>query len=118
MTTKLKKLKTFALILAAANITADQFSETTKGMAPDTIAYEKLKLIAATLNEGWKPDFNDYDQEKYTPFFYMKESGFVLYYVDFWCQYSYVGSRLCYQSEEVARFAATNFIEEYRAFLS
>lgn len=36
----------------------------------DIIAYIKLRIIAAALNEGWKPTF-DKDERRYYPWFYL-----------------------------------------------
>lgn len=40
-------------------------------MRPDEIARRKLETITAALNEGWKPDWNNTDQYKYYPWFYI-----------------------------------------------
>ena len=38
-----------------------------QGFRSDEIARRKLETIAAALNEGWKPDWNNTDQYKYYP---------------------------------------------------
>ena len=84
------------------------------------IATIKLRMIAQVLNEGWTPDWSDWGQYKYTPYFEKKDdgSGFVYYYVCVWYPFTNVGSRLCFVSRDVARYAATQFIEIYNDFLN
>lgn len=45
-----------------------------QGFRSDEIARRKLETIAAALNEGWKPDWNNTDQYKYYPYFYIQEN--------------------------------------------
>ena len=85
----------------------------------DEIAYKKLKAIAKVLNEGWVPDWDNSNQYKWYPWFYMTKtssspSGFGLGVVcdDYSC--SYVGSRLCYRTRKLAEHAAKHFIDLYR----
>lgn len=47
-----------------------------QGFRSDEIARRKLETIAAALNEGWKPDWNNTDQYKYYPYFYIQEKRF------------------------------------------
>lgn len=46
-----------------------------QGFRSDEIARRKLETIAAALNEGWKPDWNNTDQYKYYPYFYIQENA-------------------------------------------
>lgn len=83
------------------------------------VAYTKLTIIARALNEGWKPDWSDSGQYKYVPWFEHK-SGFGLSYgdCDSWYSFTLVGSRLCYKTGELAKYAATQFADLYKDFLS
>jgi nitrite reductase/ring-hydroxylating ferredoxin subunit len=85
-------------------------------------AYFKIRSIVYVLNEGWFPDWDNTSQYKYYPWFYMDSkagSGFGLSFGG--CAYggsdSNVGSRLCFKSEELAKYAATQFANEYRDFM-
>ena len=97
-------------------------------MTEDFIAYLKLRIIAAALNEGWEPQFTE-DEYRYFPwfFFYTKEEydkldddekgrcvlrsgssassyyGFVCCYANYDASVSntYVGSRLAFRGEVV-----------------
>lgn len=84
------------------------------------IATIKLRMIAQVLNEGWTPDWSDYDQYKYTPYFEANEdnTGLVFCTVDRWYTITRVGSRLCFVSRDIARYAATQFVEIYNDFLN
>ena len=39
------------------------------GFSDDEIALRKLKTITRALNEGWKADWNDSNQQKWVPYF-------------------------------------------------
>ena len=49
-------------------------------MTEDFIAFLKLRIIAAALNEGWEPTF-DKDEERWYPWFKIKQGGLVFAYV-------------------------------------
>jgi hypothetical protein len=78
------------------------------------IAAAKLYIIADALNGGWEPDWSNYNEYKYYPWFNMRPSGFGLFRV--FCSHSHsgVGSRLCFKSEEIAEYAAKTFLDLYK----
>lgn len=104
----------------------------------DVLAYTKLRIIVAALNEGWKPEFTE-DEWRYFPWFYlytqkeideMSEEdkhrvvyrsysyasayGGVAYahaYNDSSHTLAYIGSRLAFKSSELAEYAGKQFIE-------
>jgi hypothetical protein len=83
-------------------------------------AYAKLCIIQPVLNGDWKPDWNDYNQYKYYPWFDVNEdqskpSGFGLSFYDYGYDYTlaYLGSRLYYKDRETAEYAGETFIAEY-----
>jgi hypothetical protein len=84
----------------------------------DEIAYKKLKVIIKALNEGWAPDWDDSNEPKYYPWFYMNKPGFRLDYVSRYYDRSTVGSRLCFQKQEVAEYAAKQFFDLYKTFFT
>lgn len=77
------------------------------------VAFAKLAIIADVINEGWKPDW-DNGEWKYWPWFYMDEPGFRFAYYDGNCDFSAVGSRLCYKTRTKAEYAAKTFLDLYR----
>lgn len=95
------------------------------GLFPDhrkaVVAFYKLSTIISALNNGWKPDWNDYNQRKWWNFFYVESNsaGFVYShsYISPSNTYATIGSRLCFKSEELAEFAAENFIDLYNDLL-
>ncbi len=107
----------------------------------DVAAYLKLRIIAAALNEGWKPEFTE-NEYRWYPWFYLytqeeidemteerkKEISLLLWggsaprgsscglgYVDSYLAFSdsdaSYGSRLAVKSEELAKYFGRQFIE-------
>ncbi len=93
---------------------ADQYCD--RHDSPDDIAYKKLKVIIRALNERWTPDWNDSNQAKYWNWFYFDSPGFRFDDADYDYANSYVGSRLCFRSEELAEYAAKQFLDLYKQF--
>lgn len=87
------------------------------------IAFYKLTIIIRALNEGWEPDWSNWDEWKYYNWFYVEKgedqrsSGF--YCSDSYCAYTYTctGSRLCFKNIELAKYAAEQFKELYHEYL-
>lgn len=84
------------------------------------IAQYILNVVAQFLNGDWKPDYTDYDQYKYFPYFSVKAdskrpSGFGLSYDDFvrWRTDTGCGVRLCYKDRETAKLAGTEYLSLY-----
>ena len=94
------------------------FEASCVGLSEDEVAYKMLKVIAAALNEGWTPDWSNEEWDKWHPWFDMDASSsagrFSFYDSDNLRSNSYVGSRLCFKSEELADYAGTQFLELYR----
>ncbi len=82
-------------------------------------AYYKLVIIYLAINNGWKPDWNDYNQWKYYPWFGVLSSGFGFDDSFYVCDYSYsgVGSRLCTDTREKALYMAEQFKDLYQEYL-
>ena len=113
-------------------------------MTEDFIAYLKLRIIVAALNEGWEPKF-DKSEYRYYPWFYLynKEeydklddeekgrcvlrsgystfsySGFVCCFADYDASFSFAnsGSRLAFRTRELAAYAGRQFTEEWADFM-
>ena len=110
----------------------------------DLIAYLKLRIIVAALNEGWEPKFEK-GEYRYYPWFYFynkeqydeldveeKErcvlrsgvymssyNGFVYVnaYNDASFSFTFSGSRLVFRTRELAAYAGRQFIEEWADFV-
>ena len=103
----------------------------------DVIAYHKLRIITAALNEGWQPKFTD-DEWRWYPWFYLytegelaemddecKQSHTVIATGDYDTEFAgfafalsynapsnadaYFGSLLCYKSEALADYSSRQF---------
>lgn len=97
-----------------------------QGFRSDEIARRKLETIAAALNEGWKPDWNNTDQYKYYPYFYIQENAKGKGSAGLSCAnarhaaanaYANLGSRLCFYASRLARYASNQFTDLYEQIL-
>jgi hypothetical protein len=82
------------------------------------IAGFKLMIIYKAINNGWKPDWSNYDQGKYYPWFDVLSSGFGFSYALYYCDHThtYVGSRLCTDTSEKALYIGKQFEAEYKDY--
>lgn len=112
---------------------------------PDIMAYLKLRIITEALNEGWKPQFTEgerrwyawydlldkddldgmTDEEKKELRVVGRASSYAVAYGGLVCSgasyastysFSGSGSRLAFKNEELAEYAAKQFIEIYADF--
>lgn len=110
----------------------------------DMVAYLKLRIICAALNEGWEPQFTE-DEWRYYPWFWlytqdeingmdesekkerclMSTGDYQTGYAGLACAYSldapsdstsYIGSRLCLKSDALATYCGKQFIELWADF--
>jgi len=115
------RIKTFNDVLSELKIDPQDFHNKTYQMEADTKAYEQVKLIVKALNEGWLPDWSNSNEYKYYPYFKIgSPSGSGFSYCDYvvWPALSTVGSRLCFKSSELARYAGEQFEDIYKDFLT
>jgi hypothetical protein len=121
----LKKIKTFEDACKALKIDPTKvpdFSNAPLALQAALIAHYKLVIIAQALNKGWTPDWNNYNEYKYYPWFWMEKTqgnleGFACSGVGYDCAYSSVGSRLCFKTREIAEYAGKQFIDLYKAYM-
>ena len=83
--------------------------------AHKTIEFE-LMMVNRAINEGWTPNWQDSDEEKHYPWWYVGGSGFSLDDVLFVNSHSYVGPRLVFRDRARAAHAAAFFVDLYRAY--
>ena len=136
----MERVKTFKDACNELGIEHDKWVQDKKdlGLEADVIAYLKLRIIAAALNDGWKPQFTT-DEYRYFPWFYLytqseidemseeeksrvvhrsgssaNASGGVA------CAYAgsgsshastSIGSRLAFKTRELAEYAGRQFVE-------
>lgn len=136
----MERVKTFKDACNELGIEHDKWVQDKKdlGLEADVIAYLKLRIIAAALNEGWKPQFTT-DEYRYFPWFYLytqseidemseEEKSRVVYRSygnahaaggvafavtsgDSSNTYTNVGSRLAFKTRELAEYAGRQFVE-------
>lgn len=97
-----------------------------QGFRPDEIARRKLETIAAALNEGWLPDWNNTDEYKYYPYFYIQENAKCKGFAGLSCANTNyaatyasanIGSRLCFYASRLAKYAGDHFADLYEQIL-
>ena len=117
-----ERIKTFDDVLDYHNIIAEDFFNQCNFLSNDEMAYRKIKLIAEALNEGWTPDWSNGEFDKWYPWFYMDDSSsagrFSFCDSDIRNSLSFVGSRFCFKSEELATYAGTQFLDIYKDFFT
>ena len=136
----MERVKTFKDACNELGIEHDKWVQDKKdlGLEADVIAYLKLRIIAAALNEGWKPQFTT-DEYRYFPWFYLytqseidemseEEKSRVVYrsynsadahggvasaYAANDSSYAgtSIGSRLAFKTRELAEYAGRQFVE-------
>lgn len=136
----MERVKTFKDACNELGIEHDKWVQDKKdlGLEADVIAYLKLRIIAAALNEGWKPQFTT-DEYRYFPWFYLytqseidemseEEKSRVVYrssynahanggvafadtFYDSSNTNTYIGSRLAFKTRELAEYAGRQFVE-------
>lgn len=110
----------------------------------DIIAYMKLRIIVAALNEGWEPQFIP-GEYRWFPYFVLytkdeidemdeKTRARVVYRSNIYANalggvsyaysnydsadvYAYIGSRLAFKTDDLAEYAGKQFIEIYADFM-
>ena len=102
-------------------------------MRPDEIARRKLEVITEALNEGWKPDWNNTNEPKYYPWFYIEPgkgkdaegkpdgatAGLSYANTSYAASttYALIGSRLCFHERRTAAYAGDTFRDLYAQIL-
>lgn len=136
----MERIKTFEDACNELGIDHNEWMQDKKelGLEADVIAYLKLRIIAAALNEGWKPQFTT-DEYRYFPWFclytqseidemneedksrvvcrssYNANAGGGVAYAcasyDSSSAYTGIGSRLAFKTRELAEYAGRQFVE-------
>lgn len=84
------------------------------------IANYKLDVIQQASIGDWKPDWNNWDQNKYYPWFKQSSSGSGFSYCDFGFvgTLTTVGSRRVFPNVETAKHVGQHFIDLYNDAMS
>ena len=124
MSTITERVKTFedaCKVLGIAPLLPD-FTGTHPNHQKSLLAHYQLVIIAEALNEEWKPDWSNGEWDKWYLWFDMDDDSssssgrFSFYYSDVRASVSGVGSRLCFKSRELAKYAGTQFEGLYRDY--
>lgn len=97
------------------NPKAKKFTQGTRNQ----IYQERVAEIITALNEGWLANYDDPNEYKYTPYFYLNAPGFrfdVSAYDDSFT-YSTSGSRFALKNITLADYAGKQFTKEYEYWL-
>jgi len=124
---KLNELKTFEDACKVEGLDANKvlpdFSAYPEQDRKAMVAHAKLVIIARAANriankgKEWKPDWNNYSQWKYYPWFEMGgSSGFLFGDCGVWRSHSHVGSRLCFINSDVATQVGKQFEDLYKEY--
>lgn len=111
----------------------DEKAMKASGFRPDEIARRKLETITEALNEGWRPDWNNTDEPKYYPWFYIRHhegkdadgkpyganAGLAYAHTYYAATYTDadLGSRLCFHERRTAAYAGDTFRDLYAQVL-
>lgn len=73
-------------------------------------------VLTEALNEGFKPDWDNWDERKYRPWFNMSPSAFGFGGANFDSSDAVAGtgSRLCNPTREIARYSAEQFKDVWK----
>ena len=108
----IEKIKTFEDAMnATGRKEMPDFSSFPEDMRKHFEALFKMVVIVEALNEGWKPDWDNYSEAKYYPWFEMSPSSFA--FDDSGCGFEYAcagsGARLNLKSIELAEYCGEQF---------
>lgn len=82
------------------------------------IAFDQACLIVQAYNEGWVPNWDDTNEDKWYGYWDHRVSGSGFRLNCLTRSYSYVGSRLVFRTEELARDAYEKFSHIFKLFMT
>ena len=124
ITTKVKSYADACEVLGIQPMDEQQLKAA--GFRQDEIARRQLETIVEALNEDWKPDWNDKNQDKYTVWFWIESdkrgkgiAGLASARTDYAPSgtKASIGSRLCFHTPTLAQYAANTFTRLYEEIL-
>lgn len=114
-------IKSFVDACKKMNVDPEKLPDVTglpEEFAKPIIAYYKLLIIYQAINNGWKPNWGNWDEYKYYPWYEVLSSGFgfsVTVY-GYGRASAHVGSRLCTDTRDKALYIAEQFKAEYQDY--
>lgn len=110
MTSKVKTFEDACEVLGRS-------SELPKPLKNHEIAYIKLTTIVEALNGGWKPNWDDDNEQKWFPYFRITPFGFDGTCYGHCSTYSATVSRLCFKTKGLAEYAGKQFTDLYEQMM-
>lgn len=113
-------LATFNDLCVACGTTEKDFTERCKNLDPDTIIYERMKILFKAMNGDWMPDNCNPNQRKWSPYFKVSGSGPVFARSFSVRDFSYANAAfpLCYKEEKISNYAGQKFGFLWISFLT
>lgn len=91
--------------------------ESIKGLSEAILNEQMAVVIVKALNDGWVADWDNHNEFKYFPWFYLgKNFRFGAYHS--WYSLSSLPSRLCLKDKKLAIYAGQTFTEIYKKFMN
>ncbi len=91
---------------------AREVSNTPPSIGSKIGTFVDLAIVAEALNEGWVPDWPNHQQTKYYPLYELGATDIV--FINVAEAHSVFFVPIVYKSEELARYAGTQFLYLYR----
>ncbi len=91
--------------------------ESVKGLSEHILNNQIAIVIVKALNDGWVANWDNSDEYKYYPWFYLGKN-FRHYFCNDWVTCSFTSSRLCLKNEKLAIYAGNQFTEIYKKFMN
>jgi hypothetical protein len=115
----MKKIKSFEEGLQVTGRSNVDFSNLPEDLKKYFENQYKAVVITEAINDGWVADYNNPDQKKWFPVFYMSPSGFVFSISSYYDSYAFAGdsSRLCFETKAAADYAGETFPEIYKEII-
>ena len=91
--------------------------ESVDGLADYILNNQIAIVVAKALNDGWVANWDDHNEYKYYPWFYLGKN---FHYIDYfaWYSFSNASSRLSLKSSKLATYAGKQFKEVYEKFMN
>lgn len=111
---EIKKENPMLKVYKYHNTTEEEFKQKFKDFPEYLKAYQQEVMIASFYNKGWIPNWDDYNESKYYPYFYMQENDFRLACSTYFGSTSTVSSRLCFRKKEDLLEAVELYLDVYK----
>lgn len=115
VTDRIKSYEDACAELKITPLSAANFPHQFRKSPEQAFAEHQLETIVGALNGGWEPNWNNSSEYKYYNYFDMR-GGFSFDACYCLISVSFVSSRLCFKSSELAVYAAKQFLNLYKSY--